>query len=288
MPEHASATALAHAKLNYSLEIVGLRDDGMHLLNSVVGSISLADRVTATLRGDDLLTLEVIGDGTGPDPLNLALKAATLFRERYGLMGLHIVVEKAIPVGSGMGGGSADAAAVLHLARALSGVEVSDGDLASIGAELGADVPFCVTGGAALMTGIGEVIEPLPGVALDTPIVVAVPKFWMPTSEVYAAWDRAPRRGEVAETPHPLEGIVEKYANDLEPVAESLVPELAKLRRIFSEALGSPARMTGSGSALMGFADSAEHATATARSIASRFAQVLVTAPAERGVELLG
>lgn len=267
------ATALARAKLNLSLEIEGVRDDGMHLLNSVVCSISLSDRVTLTTRSDESSTLEVLGENVGPDTLNLALKAATLFQESFGGPGFDILLEKVIPVGAGMGGGSADAAAVLVLARHLFAGNVSDAELARIGNGLGADVPFCITGGLARMRGVGEVIEraEIPASLAGASLVLAVPDFWMPTAEVYVAWDKSPKRGRPDRVPAPLVGVVDQFVNDLEPAAETLVPSMRDCRYALTELLGSPARMTGSGSAVFGFLPPEPRRSDVASGLGERF-----------------
>lgn len=276
-----SATALARAKINFTLEIEGVRDDGLHLLDSLVCSISLADRVVLTTSQASTSTLDTGGADAGPDTLNLALKAAALFKERFGGPNFDIVLDKQIPIGAGLGGGSADAAAVLVLANLLSDTGADLSELQAIGAQLGADVPFCVTGGLARMRGIGDEVAGLeiPDALLRASIVLATPGFPMPTAEVYAAWDRAPAMGAPDTLPEPLRGIAETFANDLEPAAEALVPDMRRLRHKFAQLLGGPARMTGSGSAFFGFAHSPEHAAEVASKLRRHFELVWVCSP---------
>lgn len=285
----ASAEALAHAKLNLTLEITGRRNDGMHLLDSLMCSITLADRVRLTRRSDDLVTVETRGVDAGPDFANLALKAAKVFQEEFGGSGYDIVLEKEIPAGAGLGGGSADAAATLHLARYLSGLEVGNEALAGIGAELGADIPFCIDGGLARVTGVGDAVHPaeMDDALFDAVIVLGIPDFAMPTADVYAAWDRAPATGTKDVVPSCLSLVTRRFANDLEPAAETLVPELRGLRDSLSKAIGGPARMTGSGSAVFGFVRSMRDANKAARRVAQRFSAVLICRPCRSAVEIL-
>lgn len=289
MTEPRSATALAHAKLNLTLRVTGVRDDGMHLLDSLMCSISLTDRVTLTERSDDVVTVESIGADIGPDFANLALKAAKLFQEEFGGAGYDIVLEKEIPAGAGLGGGSADAAATLRLARHITGWEMSDAALAEIGTELGADIPFCLGGGLAQVSGIGDVLQPVEmhDALYDAVVVLGIPNFAMPTGDVYAAWDRNPATGTRDVVPACLTQVADRFVNDLEPPAEELVPELHSLRAALSTAIGSPARMTGSGSGIFGFARSMREANKAARRVADSFAAVLLCRPVRSGVEIL-
>lgn len=289
MTELRSASALAHAKLNLTLHITGVRDDGMHLLDSLMCSISLADRVTVTGRSDDVVTVETKGADIGPDFANLALKAAKLFQEEFGGSGYDILLEKEIPAGAGLGGGSADAAAALRLLRHITGRDVSDAALLEIGSELGADIPFCLSGGLARVTGTGDVLQPLEmhDALYDSVVVLGVPNFAMPTGDVYAAWDRNPAAGTRDVVPACLTPVTDRFVNDLEPPAENMVPELRDLRAALSSAIGSPARMTGSGSGIFGLTRSMREANKAARRVAGRFAAVLLCKPVSSGVEIL-
>lgn len=280
---------MAHAKLNLTLRITGVRDDGMHLLDSLMCSISLADRITLTERSDEIVTVETKGADIGPDFANLALKAAKVFQEEFGGAGYDIVLEKEIPAGAGLGGGSADAAATLRLARDISGREASDAQLVEIGAELGADIPFCLSGGLARVSGIGDVLRPkeMHEALYDAVVVLGIPNFAMPTGDVFAAWDRNPASGTPDVVPACLAQVADRFVNDLEPPAESLVPELHRLRGALSTAIGSPARMTGSGSGIFGFARSMREANKAARRVAGDFAAVLLCRPVRSGVEVL-
>lgn len=208
----------APAKLTVSLRVVGTRSDGYHLLDAVMVTLDLADRLEVA-PGDGL---EVLGGGpdvpAGDD--NLVAKALALTGRRASVR-LH----KAIPSQAGLGGGSADAAAVLRWA----GVEDP-----ALAARLGADVPFCVLGGRARVRGIGDELEPLAFEAAEYTLVT--PPVPCPTPAVYRAWDElgGPRHGA--------------SANDLEPAALVVAPELARWRDELAHATGHRPTLAGSGS----------------------------------------
>lgn len=209
----------AEAKLTLSLAVVGVRDDGLHLVDAEMVSLDLADDLTFA-PGDGL---EVVAAATG---LDVPATDDNLVRRALALAGrqaqVHLV--KRIPAGGGLGGGSADAAAVLRWA----GV-----DDPLVAARLGADVPFCLRGGRARVTGIGEVLEPLP--FRPAAYTLVVPPFGCPTPAVYGAWDA-------------LGGPTGAGANDLEPAALRVEPRLAEWRDRLGEATGLTPTLAGSGS----------------------------------------
>jgi len=207
--------SMAPAKLTLSLRVVGVRTDGFHLLESEMVSISLADELEF-IEGDGL---EVVGNGAVPDDDSNLVRRALRATGRTA----HVRLHKRIPMGGGLGGGSTDAAAVLRWAG------VTDLTLA---ASLGADVPFCLRGGRAMVGGIGEVVESLPFV--DRVFTLLTPPFGVFTPAVYRAWDEL--GGPRAEGP-----------NDLEPAALEVEPRLAEWRGRFAAATGAVPVLAGSG-----------------------------------------
>ena len=208
---------LAPAKLTRSLRITGVRPDGLHLIDAEMVTIDLVDELT--FAAGDGLVLEGAGPDVTPGDDNLVRRALRAV-DRTAL----VTLRKRIPSGAGLGGGSADAAAVLRWAGC------SDRALA---AGLGADVPFCLVGGRARVTGIGEELEPLP--PLDLTFTLLTPPVHCSTPAVYRAWDDL--GGRTAEGP-----------NDLEPAALVVAPELARWRDELQERTGQTAVLAGSGS----------------------------------------
>lgn len=208
---------IAPAKLTRTLRVVGVRDDGYHLLEAEMVTLDLADTLTFS-PGDGL---EVVGAGADvpADGSNLVAKALRAVDRTA-----RVVVEKRIPSGAGLGGGSADAAAVLRWAGC------TDVDVA---VRLGADVPFCVQGGRARVTGIGEHLEPLPFVELTYTLLT--PPVHCSTPAVFKAWDG-------------LGGPTAEGLNDLEPAALVVAPELARWRDLLGDATGQTPTLAGSGS----------------------------------------
>jgi 4-diphosphocytidyl-2-C-methyl-D-erythritol kinase len=210
---------VAPAKLTWSLRIVGVRDDGFHLIEAEMFTLDLADRLSVTAAAATILTVSgPFAEGVPTDASNLVAKALAAVGRRA-----RVHLDKQIPDGGGLGGGSADAAAILRWA----GV-----DDPAVAVGLGADVPFCLVGGRARVTGIGEVIEPLPPVARTVTLVV--PPLRVSTPAVYRAWDEL--GGPTAEGP-----------NDLESSALAVQPELARWRDRIGELSGATPVLAGSG-----------------------------------------
>jgi 4-diphosphocytidyl-2-C-methyl-D-erythritol kinase len=209
----------AFAKLTLSLRVKGVRADGYHELDAMMVSVT-EPHDSLSIEPAARMSIEVTGQFAGDVPAdasNLAWRAA----EACGVP-LAIRIDKRIPAGAGLGGGSADAAAVLA---------VLGGD-ARIAATLGADVPFCLRGGAARVTGLGDEVEFIAPRALA--VVIATPRFGCVTADVYRAWDHL--------------GGPYSPPNDLEPAAHHVEPRLVAFKRAIEDAAGAPAILAGSGS----------------------------------------
>lgn len=213
-----SLTLLARAKLTLSLRVVGVRADGYHLLEAEMVTLDLADRLVFA-EGDGLSVTGPAASGVPDGPQNLVRRAlAAVGRTAF------VRVDKRIRAGAGLGGGSADAAAVLRWAGCT--------DL-EVAARLGADVPFCLVGGRARVTGVGEVVAPLPWT--DESYTLVTPPFGVDTAAVYRAWDA-------------LGGPAGEGVNDLEAAALAVEPRLAGVRDELARATGSAPILAGSGS----------------------------------------
>ncbi len=218
-------TITAHAKLTLDLRVTGVRDDGFHLIDAEMVTLDLADSIAiAPSSGNSTLTIDgPYADGIDTGPTNLVLRALALSGR-----GADVRLTKNIPHGGGLGGGSADAAAVLRWAGFNDMVAAS---------RLGADIPFCMVGGRARVQGIGEIVEPLPHDDID--ITLVIPPFGVSTPLVYKTWDSigGPRH---AGSP--------QGANDLEPAALVAEPRLSRVRDRISDVAGTAPLLAGSGS----------------------------------------
>jgi 4-diphosphocytidyl-2-C-methyl-D-erythritol kinase len=219
----------APAKLTRSLRVVGVRDDGYHVLDAEVVALDLADELQFTTPGNGLTVSGPFASGVPIDDTNLVARALVAVGRQAAVQ-----VVKHIPHGAGLGGGSADAAAVLRWAGVT--------DL-GVAASLGADVPCCLVGGRVRMLGVGEVIDPLPFEPLVVTLVV--PPLLVSTPAVYRAWDE-------------LGGPEGEGANDLEPAALVVEPKLRAWRERIGAATGAVPVMAGSGSAWFVDGDRAE------------------------------
>lgn len=243
----------AYAKINLTLSVTGKREDGYHDIDSVMHSISLHDSIT--LEKGDGISLSIL-KGTAPAGNdNLMVKAAALFLEKKGISGgVRMTLSKEIPSEAGMGGGSSDAAAVLRGMAALYDTKDSLSSLSSLGASLGADVPFCVRGGAARCQGIGEKLSPLPAWK-GLPLLIVRPQTSVSTGKAYALIDglavhpqnRTDLCAEGLKSRN-LSRLLSSLSNDFEEALFPVNPLLKETASVL-HGLGRPALMTGSGSA---------------------------------------
>jgi len=258
-------TAFAAAKVNLYLHVVGRREDGYHLLDSLIAFADIGDRLTA--EPGATLSLEISGpeaaDLAAAGDANLVLRAARLLSDYTGTTrGAALHLQKNLPIAAGIGGGSSDAAAALRALAALWRVPVGEEAMYRLGAKLGADLAACLYGGAAWVGGVGERIEPAAGLP-QAGILLANPRRELPTAAVFAA--RKGPFGEVgrfAPMPGDALGLARAlmwHRNDLTDAAIGLVPEIgAVLPRLARLPGALLARMSGSGATCFAlFADRA-------------------------------
>lgn len=265
----------APAKLNLYLHVTGKRADGYHLLDSLIAFADAGDTVSAAAAGD--LRLSVTGPFAadvpgGPD--NLVLKAAHRLADAAGIVaGAAIVLTKRLPVASGMGGGSADAAATLKALARLWNIRLADERMLALAIGLGADVPVCLAGRTAFIGGVGERVDPAPPLP-PAALLLVNPRRPLATPAVFKArtapFTTAARFSEAPRDAAGLARLLKERRNDLAAPATSLEPSVA---RVLSALEAQPgillARMSGSGATCFGLfapGDAAERAAAAIRS----------------------
>lgn len=245
------------AKINLFLEVLAKREDGYHEIRSIFQLIDLCDQVALT-RKEEGIAVRVEGEAAPSGRENLAYQAAELLFEEMGIEGgVEIRIEKRIPIGGGLGGGSSNAAATLWGVNLLFGLRLSPEALMDLGARLGADVPFFFTGGLAFASGRGEALQPLPPLPARW-VVVANPGVSISTAWVYRTLSVPLTDEALALTIKNflLHGEGEKALslsfNRLEEVVLPRHPEVARLKGLLASWGAKPALMTGSGSSVFG------------------------------------
>lgn len=280
-------TGEARAKINWALNITGRRPDGYHELDMLMQSIELSDSLC--FETAEALSLTVDGEAPADAAQNLVMRAAQALNRRAGTgRGARIELIKRIPARAGLGGGSADCALTLRALNALWGLDLPMAELMAIGASLGADVPFCLAGGLARVSGIGERVEPVPG-APEIPLVLVTPGGGLSTAGVFRRWDEGGYPPAALDTVRLAGAVVRRDlaavdalgANALTAPAVAMMPRIEAHMRAL-RALGAGAVfMTGSGSTVVAAFDDA----AAARAAADRVPGAILTRtlPADAG-----
>lgn len=250
----------AYAKLNISLDVMDSRADGYHDMLMVMQTVTLWDDIHIVLNSEGRMSAASNLRFIPADERNLAVKAAIRFFKELGEenTGAHIEMQKRIPVGAGMAGGSADAAAVLRGLNKLYDRKFSLEKLMELGADVGSDVPFCVMGGTALAQGRGEILSPLPPMP-ECSFVICKPEFSISTPELFRKLDAAPMRR------HPdTQGIIQaledgdlvricrRMYNVFEDVDDRRMRSVGEIKGALLDSGAISAMMTGTGSAVFG------------------------------------
>ena len=255
----------AYAKINLGLRILGKRNDGYHEVSMIMQSVGLSDEVIITEGEGIQVSTNIEGLSCGQD--NLAYKAAALLAERYNIVpNVHIVLNKKIFMAAGLAGGSSDAAAVLRGLNKYWDLNLYDDRLEALAAELGSDVPFCISGGSAIAKGRGEVILPLPDMP-ETYVVLAKPKnLDISTAWVYKNYNP----GRIVNTPgiwqiaenigNGAKAMVPYMGNVLETVTIPAHPQIALIKARMLNAGAYFSMMSGSGPTVFAFAENKETA----------------------------
>lgn len=249
----------APAKINLALDVLYKRDDGFHEVEMVMTMVDLADRIEMQELPRDTIFISSQAGYIPLDEKNLAFQAARLIKERYEVrQGVYIHLDKKIPVAAGLAGGSSDAAATLRGLNKLWKLGIGTEELQRLGAELGSDVPFCITGGTAIARGRGEKLEPI-----ESPpqcwVVLAKPPINVSTSEIYgklkASEIRTPRstaRVVEAIREKRFDELCDRLGNALEEVTLELYPEVKRLKEVMMRLGADGVLMSGSGPTVFG------------------------------------
>ena len=252
----------AYGKINLGLDVVRRREDGYHEVKMIMQTVDLWDELTFC----DVTTDEIVitSDSSElPDVKdNIIYKACRMMKDIYGIdKGVHVTVDKHIPVAAGMAGGSADAAAALKAMNMLFGLNLSDEQLMEHGVKLGADVPYCIMQGTALSEGIGEILTPLPPMP-DCLIVIAKPAIGVSTKWVYQNLkvDLLEEHPDIdgmvdALKTGDLKGITDRMANVLETVTIPANPVIDSVKKLIAENDSMGVLMSGSGPTVFGIYD---------------------------------
>lgn len=273
----------AYAKINLSLDVVGKREDGYHLLNMIVQNIELYDEIILN-KNSTSINLKCNKDFIPIDNRNLAYKAAKLFIEEYQIKGgVDIIIYKNIPIAAGLAGGSSDAAAVLKCMRKIYKLDISDEELMELGLKIGADVPYCIKGGTALCKGIGEIITPLKPFKGHI-LVLVKPSFGVSTKEIYSKLDLkgVKKHPNIEELVKAIENNdINFVSNNMRNVLEYVTLNEYKVLKTIKENLmdmgAIGAMMSGSGPTIFGFFDDMLKAQRCFVKMRQEFKEVYIT-----------
>ena len=277
----------AYAKVNLTLDVLCKREDGYHDLKSVMQTLSIRDDIEIDVGTGKPWKLLCSKEGVPTDERNLAWKAAKVYCDALNKdpNGLEIRITKRIPVEAGLGGGSADAAAVLRALNDYYGNPLSILALAELGAQVGSDVPFCVVGGTAMVEGRGEKLRKLPDMP-DCIFVVCKPDFSVSTPELYKKIDEVaiPERPDhQAMESALLAGDLEKVAHNLHNVFDPVVTdehlELNYIKSLFHQYGAVGYQMTGSGSAVYAIVSEFEVAAVICNMLQDNYPNVFIGKP---------
>ncbi|MDR0951396.1 MAG: 4-(cytidine 5'-diphospho)-2-C-methyl-D-erythritol kinase [Oscillospiraceae bacterium] len=285
-----TTTEKAFAKLNLSLDVGAKRPDGYHEMTTVCQTVDFCDELTLTLRRGGESSVSVNLPYLPCDRRNIALKAAALFFEHIGesAFSVHIDILKHIPVCAGLGGGSADAAAVLRALNSLTKSGLTPAALETLSEALGSDVPFCVRGGTALSTGRGEILTPLPPLK-PCSITLCKPRFSVSTPTLFARLDKARLRFRpdtegliTAIKAGDLPGCARRIFNIFEEILPSGRDQVDIIKSVLLEYGALGAAMSGTGSAVFGVFEAPDAAKAASDSLSHLYREVFLTAPQPR------
>lgn len=286
----------SRAKINLSIDVLGKREDGYHIVEMIMQTIDLYDKLKITEIEENTILIKSNSVDIPLNEDNIMYKAAKLLKSGFSIeKGVEISIEKNIPVAAGMAGGSSNGAAVLVGLNKLWNLGLSEEVLKEIGLKLGADVPFCITGGSALAQGIGEELTNIKGLPEDLNILVCKPDIFVSTKEVYQSlnMDKIKRRPQNENLIEALEKedikfISQNMTNVLEEVTSLKYTEIRQIEDIMikNKSLGS--MMSGSGPTVFGLFDNKDCAIKAKEELLEKYNQVYLVKSSNKGVEIYG
>ena len=291
-----SISLKSRAKINLSIDVIGKREDGYHIVEMIMQTIDLYDDIKLKELEEDNIIIKSECSYIPLNEDNIVYKAAKLIKEKMDIKkGIEIFIKKNIPVAAGMAGGSSNAAAVLVGLNELWKLGLSKDELRDLGLKLGADVPFCIEGGTALAEGIGEKLTYIKGINKDVNILVCKPDIFVSTKEVYQSLDIK----NIEKRPD-NKLLIEKLKNDdivsvsnnmvnvLEEVTSKKYSDIKVIEDIIAKNGAMGTMMSGSGPTVFGFFDNEEKARRARVELLENYSQVYVVTSSEKGVEIYG
>lgn len=291
-----SISLKSRAKINLSIDVIGKREDGYHIVEMIMQTIDLYDDIKLKELEEDNIIIKSECSYIPLNEDNIVYKAAKLIKEKMDIKkGIEIFIKKNIPVAAGMAGGSSNAAAVLVGLNELWELGLSKDELRDLGLKLGADVPFCIEGGTALAEGIGEKLTYIKGINKDVNILVCKPDIFVSTKEVYQSLDIK----NIEKRPD-NKLLIEKLKNDdivsvsnnmvnvLEEVTSKKYSDIKVIENIIAKNGAMGTMMSGSGPTVFGFFDNEEKARRARVELLENYSQVYVVTSSEKGVEIYG
>ena len=286
----------SRAKINLSIDVLGKRQDGYHIVEMIMQTIDLYDNLKITQIEEDSIRIKSNSQDIPLNQDNIVYKAANILKEKFNIKkGIEISIQKNIPVAAGMAGGSSNAAAVLVGLNRIWDLGLNQLELKDIALQLGADVPFCITGGSALAQGIGEELTDIKGLNENIHILICKPNIFVSTKEVYQSLDmneikKRPDNQKLIEAlqVNDVKYVSENMVNVLEEVTSSKYNEINQIERIImdNKALGS--MMSGSGPTVFGLFDNKEYAIRAKEELLQNYNQVYLVKSSDKGVEING
>ena len=286
----------SRAKINLSIDVLGKRKDGYHLVEMIMQTIDLFDKIKIFSLKEDTIIIESNSLDIPLDSTNIVYKAADLIKKQYNIKeGVKIIIEKNIPIAAGMAGGSSNAAAVLVGLNQLWQLKLSENKLKELGLKLGADVPFCIGGQTALAENIGEKLTKIDGLSENIFILVCKPELFVSTKEIYEEIDskiieKRPNNKLLIQLlkENKIQQIADNMYNVLEEVTRERYPVIEEIEKIMMEndALGS--MMSGSGPTVFGLYRNREDAENCKNKLLKKFSQVYIVKSHNKGVEIYG